>query len=191
MKENATPKKVFYTYCNNVGLTKDQLIDEVDWDFFSNDEECLTRPHLVHHVRFNIYPSTVLAHPLSNNTINNDKPSAFLIGSHDPNHPDLTPNFLDDIPAQGDGVPSAPPPLIDDHDLPPSMLGSNEVPAHHPAPATTLIALNSGSTTPPNHTVMTLSIHHHRTLHLWAHSLILEPPLVWRTSTTSLIFNLV
>jgi hypothetical protein len=39
MKKDATPKKVFYAYCDNVGLTEDQLIDEVDWDFFSDDNK--------------------------------------------------------------------------------------------------------------------------------------------------------
>ncbi len=80
------------------------------------------------HVRFNAHPSTVLAHPLSDNTIDNDKPLAVLIGSLDPDCHDTTPNFLDNIPTQGDGVPSAPPPLVDDHDLSPSTLGSDEVP---------------------------------------------------------------
>jgi hypothetical protein len=33
-----TPKKVFTTYCNRLGIDEDQIIDEVDWVFFSNDE---------------------------------------------------------------------------------------------------------------------------------------------------------
>jgi hypothetical protein len=39
MNKHATPQKVFYTYCKNVGLTEDQIINELDWDFFSEDEE--------------------------------------------------------------------------------------------------------------------------------------------------------
>jgi hypothetical protein len=34
-----TPKKVFTTYCECMGLTEDQVVDKIDWDFFSNDEE--------------------------------------------------------------------------------------------------------------------------------------------------------
>jgi hypothetical protein len=33
-----TPKKVFYTYCERMGLSKDQVIKEMDWDFFSNNK---------------------------------------------------------------------------------------------------------------------------------------------------------
>lgn len=33
-----TPRKVFTTYCECLGLAKDQLIDEIDWDFFSDDD---------------------------------------------------------------------------------------------------------------------------------------------------------
>jgi hypothetical protein len=34
----ATPKKVFTTYCEHMGLTEEQLIDEIDWDFFLDDK---------------------------------------------------------------------------------------------------------------------------------------------------------
>jgi hypothetical protein len=34
----ATPKKVFTTYCEHMGLTEDQVIDEIDWEFFSDDK---------------------------------------------------------------------------------------------------------------------------------------------------------
>ncbi len=33
-----TPRKVFTTYCEQMGIAKEQLIDEIDWDFFSDDE---------------------------------------------------------------------------------------------------------------------------------------------------------
>ena len=33
-----TPRKVFTTYCKRMGIAKEQLIDEIDWDFFSDDE---------------------------------------------------------------------------------------------------------------------------------------------------------
>jgi hypothetical protein len=29
----ATPKKIFATYCEHMGLTEEQVIDEIDWDF--------------------------------------------------------------------------------------------------------------------------------------------------------------
>jgi hypothetical protein len=32
------PKKVFCTYCNRMGLTKNQVNKEMDWDFFSDDK---------------------------------------------------------------------------------------------------------------------------------------------------------
>jgi hypothetical protein len=31
-------KKIFYTYCEQMGLSKDQVIKEVDWEFFSDDD---------------------------------------------------------------------------------------------------------------------------------------------------------
>ncbi len=34
-----TPKKVFTTYCELMGLTEDQVIDKNDWDFFLDDKE--------------------------------------------------------------------------------------------------------------------------------------------------------
>jgi hypothetical protein len=36
--KNETLKKVFYTYCERMGLSKDQVIKEMDWDFFSDDK---------------------------------------------------------------------------------------------------------------------------------------------------------
>jgi hypothetical protein len=39
MNKHVTPQKVFYTYCESVGLTKDQIIHQLDWDFFSEDKE--------------------------------------------------------------------------------------------------------------------------------------------------------
>ena len=33
-----TPRKVFTTYCERMGIPEEQLIDEIDWDFFSDDE---------------------------------------------------------------------------------------------------------------------------------------------------------
>ncbi len=33
-----TPKKVFYTYCEQMGLSKDQVIKEVDWDFVLDND---------------------------------------------------------------------------------------------------------------------------------------------------------
>jgi hypothetical protein len=35
----ATPKKVFTTYCEHMGLTEDQVINKINWDFFLDDEE--------------------------------------------------------------------------------------------------------------------------------------------------------
>ncbi len=32
------PRKVFYTYCDRMGLTKNQVIEEMDWDFFLDDK---------------------------------------------------------------------------------------------------------------------------------------------------------
>jgi hypothetical protein len=32
------PKKVYTTYCDRLGITEDQVIDKVDWDFFSDNE---------------------------------------------------------------------------------------------------------------------------------------------------------
>jgi hypothetical protein len=32
------PRKVFYTYCDRMGLAKNQVIEEVDWDFFLDDD---------------------------------------------------------------------------------------------------------------------------------------------------------
>jgi hypothetical protein len=31
-----TLKIIFYTYCERMGLSKDQLIKEIDWDFVSD-----------------------------------------------------------------------------------------------------------------------------------------------------------
>jgi hypothetical protein len=31
-----TPKKVFYTYCDRLGIDMDQVMDKIDWDFFSD-----------------------------------------------------------------------------------------------------------------------------------------------------------
>jgi hypothetical protein len=39
MNKHTTPQKVFYTYCKNVGPTEDQIINKLDWDFFSEEEE--------------------------------------------------------------------------------------------------------------------------------------------------------
>jgi hypothetical protein len=36
--KDETPKKVFYTYCERMGLSEDQVIEEMDWDFFSDNE---------------------------------------------------------------------------------------------------------------------------------------------------------
>jgi hypothetical protein len=33
-----TPKKIFYAYCKWIGLSKDQVIEEVDWDFFLDND---------------------------------------------------------------------------------------------------------------------------------------------------------
>jgi hypothetical protein len=33
-----TPKKIFYAYCERMGLSKDQVIKEDDWDFFLNND---------------------------------------------------------------------------------------------------------------------------------------------------------
>jgi hypothetical protein len=33
-----TPRKVFTTYCKWMGIAEEQLIDEIDWDFFSDDK---------------------------------------------------------------------------------------------------------------------------------------------------------
>jgi hypothetical protein len=36
--KDETPKKVFYTYCERMGLSEDQVIEQMDWDFFSEDK---------------------------------------------------------------------------------------------------------------------------------------------------------
>jgi hypothetical protein len=33
-----TPKKIFYTFCERMGIGEDQVIKEVDWDFFSDND---------------------------------------------------------------------------------------------------------------------------------------------------------
>jgi hypothetical protein len=35
---NKAPRKVFYTYCDSMGLTENQVIKEMDWDFFLDDK---------------------------------------------------------------------------------------------------------------------------------------------------------
>ncbi len=31
-------KKVIYTYCDRLGINEDQVINKIDWDFFSDNE---------------------------------------------------------------------------------------------------------------------------------------------------------